>query len=73
VTAEDLSALAAQLLENLLEDVQKCTTREEHIRTTARANEAHHILTGINQMFYSESDVEEETDRTTNEVSSDRD
>ena len=73
MTAEDLNALAAQLLENLLEDVQKCTTREEHIRVTARANEAHHLLTGINQMFYTESDDEEEKDRATNEVSSDGD
>jgi len=58
VTAENLKSLAEELLENLLEDVDKCSTREAHIRATARANEAQHLLIGINQMFY---DGEEET------------
>jgi hypothetical protein len=58
VTAENLKSLAEELLENLLEDVEKCSTREAHIRATARANEAQHLLIGINQMFY---DGEEET------------
>lgn len=58
MTAENLKSLAEELLENLLEDVDKCSTREAHIRATARANEAQHLLIGINQMFY---DGEEET------------
>ena len=63
MTAENLKSLAAELLENLLEDVDKCSTREAHIRATARANEAHHLLLGINQMFYEETDdVQEETE-----------
>ena len=67
MTAENsglsLQALAAELLENLLEDVEKCQTREAHIRATARANEAHLLLIGINQMFYEETDnVQEETE-----------
>ena len=65
MTAEnsDLKTLAAELLENLLEDVDKCQTREAHIRATARANEAQHLLIGINQMFYEEEtdDIQEET------------
>ena len=60
MTAENLKSLAAELLENLLEDVDKCSTREAHIRASARANEAHHLLLGINQMFYGETDAEEE-------------
>ena len=66
MTAEnsDLKTLAAALLENLLEDVDKCQTREAHIRATARANEAEHLLIGINQMFYEEETdyVQEETE-----------
>lgn len=66
MTAEnsDLKTLAAELLENLLEDVDKCQTREAHIRATARANEAEHLLIGINQMFYEEEtdDIQEETE-----------
>lgn len=66
MTAEnsDLKTLAAALLENLLEDVDKCQTREAHIRATARANEAQHLLIGINQMFYEEETdyVQEETE-----------
>lgn len=69
MTAEDLSVLAAQLLENLLEDVQKCTTREDHIRVTARANEAHHLLQGINQMFYAGENDEEKEERDTDALS----
>jgi hypothetical protein len=63
VTAENLKSLAEELLDNLLEDVDKCSTREAHIRATARANEAQHLLLGINQMFYEETDdVQEETE-----------
>lgn len=69
MTAEDLSSLAAQLLENLLEDVQKCTTREDHIRVTARANEAHRLLYGINQMFYASENDEEKEERNTDALS----
>jgi hypothetical protein len=63
VTAENLKSLAEELLDNLLEDVDKCSTREAHVRATARANEAQHLLLGINQMFYEETDdVQEETE-----------
>jgi hypothetical protein len=36
----NLEELAARLAERLQEDVQLSKTREEHVRVTARANEA---------------------------------
>lgn len=59
MSSEELSAMAAQLLANLIEDVGKCSTREAHIRATARANEAQHLWIGINQMFDSSTSTEE--------------
>lgn len=50
MSVEELSAMAAQLLENLLEDVEKCSTREAHVRATARANEMQHLLIGLNNL-----------------------
>lgn len=47
---QELTAMAAQLLENLLEDVEKCSTREAHVRATARANEMQHLLIGLNRL-----------------------
>lgn len=43
--------MAAELLERLLEDVEKCSTREAHIRATARANEAQHLLISISELL----------------------
>jgi len=43
--------MTEQLIERLKEDIEKCTTREDHIRTTARANEATLLLQELNQMF----------------------
>lgn len=51
MTVEDLTLLAEKLLESLVEDIQKCSTREAHIRATARANEAQHLLNGINEVL----------------------
>lgn len=48
---EELKTQAELLLERLLEDVEKCSTREAHIRAMSRANEAQHLLHGLNQMF----------------------
>jgi hypothetical protein len=56
---EELKTQAELLLERLLEDVEKCSTREAHIRATARANEAQHLLLGINQMFDASSIIDE--------------
>ena len=47
----NVTAMTEQLIEQLKKDIEKCTTREEHIRTSARANEAELILQELNQMF----------------------
>lgn len=46
-----VTSMTEQLIERLKEDIEKCTTREDHIRTTARANEATLLLQELNQMF----------------------
>ena len=42
-----LARLATELADRLTEDIEKCVTREDHIRLTARANEAQHLLYGL--------------------------
>jgi len=51
VSRTNVTAMTEQLIERLKEDIEKCTTREDHIRTTARANEATLLLQELNQMF----------------------
>jgi hypothetical protein len=51
VSRTSVTAMTEQLIERLKEDIEKCTTREDHIRTTARANEATLLLQELNQMF----------------------
>lgn len=46
-----VTGLAQKLADRLQEDIEKCVTREDHIRVTARANEALELLHGLNQMF----------------------
>lgn len=46
-----LTELARQLADRLKEDINRCVTREDHVRVTARANEAHHLLIGLVEMF----------------------
>jgi len=46
-----VTGLAQKLADRLQEDIDKCVTREDHIRVTARANEALELLHGLNQMF----------------------
>jgi hypothetical protein len=43
----DIARLAHEHVERLKEDIEKCTTREDHIRVTARANEAETLLRGL--------------------------
>jgi hypothetical protein len=43
----EVTALAQQLLDSLLADVEKAANREEHIRITARANEAEILLRAL--------------------------
>lgn len=52
MTADKITHLAEELLASLQEDISRCVTREEHIRVSARANHAHLLLQGLNQMFH---------------------
>jgi hypothetical protein len=47
VTKKYLEEMAARLAERLAQDIEQSKTREEHIRTTARANEAAELLVVI--------------------------
>lgn len=47
MTSEETVEAARELAEQLSEDIQKCSTREEHIRVTARANAAAAIYNGL--------------------------
>ena len=60
MTPSHLTDLARQLADRLQEDIEKCVTREDHIRVTARANEALHLLHGLNQMIDASGLAEEE-------------
>jgi hypothetical protein len=51
MTASELTELAEQLVERLQDDLQKCTTREDHIRVTARASEAVMLLNGLHSIL----------------------
>ena len=46
-TLEQLQDMAARHAARLEEDIKDCRTRDEHIRVTARANEAVEILNNI--------------------------
>lgn len=45
--AEELHRLAVRIEDGLLNDVELCRTREEHIRLTARANEVGSLRDGL--------------------------
>jgi hypothetical protein len=47
VSNENLLMLAERLAARLQEDITLATTRQEHIRVTARANEAVEIVNGL--------------------------
>jgi hypothetical protein len=51
MTADHIKNLAHGLAERLKEDIQKAGNREDHIRISARANEADLLVQGLNQMF----------------------
>lgn len=54
IIAEDLVAM-------LTDDIEKCVTREEHIRVSARANSAVQLLMHLNDIIVQEtSDVSAE-------------
>jgi hypothetical protein len=56
MTAEQLIEEAEQLAARLESDIIECRTRDEHIRVTARANEAANLLNGLRK-FQSEAGV----------------
>jgi hypothetical protein len=58
MTVLELSELAEELVKRLRDDLEKCTTREDHIRVTARASEAVLILHGLNAMINSQTQDE---------------
>ena len=60
MTAEKIRQLAHELVERLKEDIHKAGNREEHIRVSARANEADLLLQGINSVF--DGTIEQEND-----------
>ena len=47
ITTEQLLEMAARHAARLEDDIKECRTRDEHIRVTARANEALEILNGL--------------------------
>lgn len=47
MTDEDLLSLGERLAERLREDIKLSRTRDEHIRVTARANEAAELIAGL--------------------------
>jgi hypothetical protein len=53
-TMNEILTSARDLLDRLLEDVSKAKTREEHIRITARANEAATIVSELESLVTKE-------------------
>lgn len=62
MTAEQIKQLANELVTRLRDDIETATNREHHIRASARANEAHLLLEGLNQMFDTSSTEDEDLD-----------
>lgn len=62
MTAEQIKQLANELVERLRDDISTATNREHHIRASARANEAHLLLEGLNQMFDTSSTEDADND-----------
>jgi hypothetical protein len=50
MSIDNLEQLAARLAQRLEEDIVLCSTRAEHIRVTARANEAVELLNNIKML-----------------------
>jgi len=50
MSIDNLEELAARLAKRLEEDIVLCSTRAEHIRVTARANEAAELLNNLKML-----------------------
>jgi hypothetical protein len=57
----NLSAAATSLFENIKADIKNASTRAEHIRLTALAQEAAHLVTRIHSLDGTFRDVYTET------------
>jgi hypothetical protein len=55
MTTNNIEEMTARLVERLAQDIEFSKTREEHIRVTARANEAAELLVVIRAAKLSES------------------
>ncbi len=51
MTAEKITHIATELFEHLRADIEKCTTREDHIRVSSRANHANILLQHLHDFF----------------------
>lgn len=54
--------LAAELADALTDDIHKCTTREEHVRVSARANSAVQLLITLNEILDYEKTPDDKTE-----------
>jgi phosphotransferase system HPr-like phosphotransfer protein len=50
VNLEDILFLAREHAASLLNDVELAATREEHVRLTARANEAEQLMASLQEL-----------------------
>ncbi len=62
MTADHIKEIAHELVQRLKEDISKAVTREEHIRTSARANEADLLLEKLSDFFSPATTEQEQTD-----------
>lgn len=60
ITQRYLEDMAARLAERLAQDIEESKTREEHIRTTARANEAAELLVVIRSSAVNQQKVKKD-------------
>lgn len=51
MNSEELLRLAEEHATRLAEDIKLARVRDEHIRVTARANEARHLATLLRELF----------------------
>lgn len=62
MSPSDVVSASEELARRLKEDIELCRTREEHIRVSARANEAVNLLFGILQFLDERSSLSAPSD-----------
>jgi hypothetical protein len=55
MTTNNIEEMTARLVERLAQDIEYSKTREEHIRVTARANEAAELLVVVREAKLAET------------------